>query len=158
MGDQRPVGMPEAPGHLGHGKGGGVAGEDRLFGDQILQPFEEILLGREILPDRLDDEIGSLDGRFQLGDDLDPVEHRLRIQSRGESQPCLLIQVGADPVLQGFSRLSRGIVGPDEMAGRGKDLGDPVPHGPQAKYGDTFCRHWTQLDPALDETAAPPVI
>ncbi len=58
---------------LGHRQGRGVGGQDGVLGDHAVEPLEELALERELLDDRLDDQLALLDVG-QVGGEGHPAE------------------------------------------------------------------------------------
>ena len=72
------VGMGHALAELGDGQAGGVARQHRVPGGRRVHAPEDLLLGLEVLGDRLDDELRGADRFLQPGGRADAAGHRGR--------------------------------------------------------------------------------
>ncbi len=128
-----PLRPPGPPRHVGYRERRGVRGEHRVLPDDGLERAEELLLGVELLDDRLDDEVafgevGELGGRRQARERGVPLLGR---------QPAFLdaaAEVVGDPVAGAPAELLAHLAA-DRLDPRlHADLGDPGTHGAETDH------------------------
>ena len=111
-----------------------------MLGTDAVELGEEVLLGGEVLDDRLDDEVALLE-LAEIGDRAHPSQHRVAL-GRFELAPVdLLRQRLLEPGDHRVGGALRAAPQHDLDPGLGRDLGDARAHDPRTDDPDALDRH-----------------
>ena len=122
------VRMSHAITHLGDGQARGVARQHRLPGGGGVHAPEELLLGLEVLGDRLDDELGGADGFLQPGGGADAAGHGLGGLALEQVVPLQVLGASPDVVQALVQGLLPAAHEHRLAAAEGQDQGDLAAH------------------------------
>ena len=120
---------------FGYGEAGGVAGENGVLGTGAVEGTEDLLLDRELLGDRLDDDVGG--GQIsQVGDALEPPEHLVGVVLTQLALGHPAVQKLLDPAEALVQKILVHFPDHNVHTRLGRDLGDSRSHQATPHHAD----------------------
>ena len=126
--------------HLDDGKGRRVRGEDRRVATDAVELGEEVLLGCEVLDDRLQHEV-ALGELAEVGHRADPTEHRGALGVLEAALLDLAPERLLEPRDHRVGRRLGAAAEHDLETGLARDLGDSRAHDPRPDHPEPLDRH-----------------